>query len=46
MKWKTWQQENVTLKKQSNLTQNEFINVARYEINGLPPKDKEDFYRL
>ena len=34
MKWKTWQQENVTLKKQSNLiTQDELRNVARDEMH-------------
>ena len=33
MKWKTWQQENVTIKKQSNLTQDELINVARDKMN-------------
>ena len=33
MKWKTWQQEDVTIKKQSNLSQDELINVARDEMN-------------
>ena len=34
MKSKTWQQENLTLKKQSNLiTQDELRNVARDEMN-------------
>ena len=34
MKWKTWQQENVTVKKQSKLTtQDELRNVAREEMN-------------
>ena len=32
--WKTWQQENVTVKKQSNvITQDERINVERDEMN-------------
>ena len=34
MKWKTWQQESVTVKKQSNLiTQDEMRNAARDEMN-------------
>ena len=34
MKWKTWQQENVTVKLESNLvTQDDLRNVARDEIN-------------
>ena len=28
-----WQKENVTVKKQSNLTQDKLINVARDEMN-------------
>ena len=35
MKWKTWQQENVTVKKQSNLAHDELINGARDEMNGI-----------
>ena len=34
MEWKTWQQENVTVKKQSNvITLDELINIAREEMN-------------
>ena len=34
MKWKTSQQENVVVKKQSNLiTQDKLINMARDEMN-------------
>ena len=36
MKWKMWQQENLTVKKQSNLiTQDELRNVARKEMNAV-----------
>ena len=30
---KTWQQGNVTVKKQSSLAQNELVNMARDEMN-------------
>ena len=33
MKQKIWQKENVTVKKQSNLTQDKLINVARDAMN-------------
>ena len=34
IKWKAWQQENNTVKKQSNLiTQDELRNMARGEMN-------------
>ena len=34
MKWKTWQQENVTVKEKWNLvTQDELRNVARDKMN-------------
>ena len=36
MKWKTWQQKNVTVLKQWNLiTQEELINLARDEMNEI-----------
>ena len=35
MKWKMWQQENVTVKKQSNLTQDELISGATDEMNEI-----------
>ena len=36
MKWKTWQQRNVTVLKQWNLiTQEELINLARDEMNEI-----------
>ena len=33
MKRKTWWKGKVTIKKQSNLTQDELVNVARDEMN-------------
>ena len=36
MKWKTWQQEKATVKKQSNLiTQDDVINVVRDARNDV-----------
>ena len=32
MKWKTGKQENVTMKRQSNLTQDELINVEKMQF--------------
>ena len=45
MEWKTWQQENVTIKKQSNLTQDELINVGKMQVQ-LAPQNKKMRFQL